>query len=252
MVPRAMLATALVSALSATVAAQQIADEHNRREAMRHYRDGQELMAGERFERAAEEFSKAIKYDHLFTLAHYFLGQAYVNLQRYPSAIKAYNECIEACRAIYSLRQTNRFEAEKRRDDEIRALRETVAVAQAQATRNPRSGLGLRATQLEQQMQSLERNKASIDGPFQPPAEVLLALGSALFHNNQVDQAEFEWVAAIQVNPRLGEAHNNLAVLYMRTGRLEAAAEELKLAERNGVRVNPQFKKDLKQAMASK
>jgi tetratricopeptide (TPR) repeat protein len=252
MVPRAMLATALVSALSATVVAQHLADDHDRREAMRHYRSGQEQMAGERFDRAAEEFSKAIQYDRLFTLAHYFLGQAYGNLQRYPSAIKAYKDCIEACRAIYSLRQTNRFEAEKRRDDEIRVLRETVAVAQAQATRSPGSGLGLRATQLEQQMQNLERDRASIDGPFQPPAEVLLALGSALFHNDQVEQAEFEWVAATQVNPKMGEAHNNLAVLYMRTGRVKAAAEELKLAERNGVRVNPQFKKELRQALAAK
>jgi tetratricopeptide (TPR) repeat protein len=253
MARRAVVATALVSALTATLpAAQHIADEHSRHEAMRHYRNGQEYMAGERFERAAEEFSKAIQYDQLFTLAHYFLGQAYVNLQRYPSAIKAYNACIEACRAIYSLRQTNRFEAEKRRDEEIRALRETVAIAQAQATRTLGSGLGLRATQLEQQMQSLEHTRASIDGPFQPPAEVLLALGSALYHNNQIEQAEFEWTAAIQVNPRLGEAHNNLAVLYMHTGRLQAAAEELRLAERNGARVNPQLKKDLKQAMAGR
>jgi tetratricopeptide (TPR) repeat protein len=252
MVPRAVLATALVSALTATVAAQHVADEHSRREAMRHYRDGQELMAAERFDRAAEEFTKATQYDQLFTLAHYFLGQAYSNLQRYPSAIKAYKDCIDACRAIYSLRQTNRFEAEKRRDDELRALRETVAVAHAQATRSPGSGLGLRATQLDQQMQNLERDRTSIDGPFQPPAEVLLALGSALFHSNQVEQAEFEWLAAIHVNPKMGEAHNNLAVLYMRTGRLSQAAEELRLAERNGVRVNPQFKKDLKQAMAAR
>jgi tetratricopeptide (TPR) repeat protein len=252
MARRAVLATALVSAIAATVPAQQVADDHSRREAIRHYRAGQELMASERFDRAAEEFTKAVQYDQLFTLAHYFLGQAYGNLQRYPSAIKAYKSCIEACRAIYSLRQTNRFEAEKHRDDEIRALRETVAVARVQAAHSPGSGLGLRATQLEQQMQNLERDRSSIDGPFQPPAEVLLALGSALFHSNQVGQAEFEWLAAIQVNPKMGEAHNNLAVLYLRTGRLSEAAEELRLAERHGVRVNPQFKKDLKQALSAR
>ena len=112
------------------------------------------------------------------------------------------------------------------------------------------SGLGLGATQLDQQLHNLERSRTSIEGPFQPPAEVLLALGSALFHNDQVEQAEFEWLAAIQVNAKLGEAHNNLAVLYMRTGRLTAAAKELRLAERSGVRVNPQFKKDLKEATA--
>ena len=250
MAARAMLATALVSVLTAIAPAQQIADDQSRREAVRHYRAGQEFMAAEKFDRAAEEFSNAIQNDNLFSLAYYFLGQAYGNQQRYASAIKAYQECIESCRAIYAMRQTNRFEVEKRRDDDIRELRETVAVMQAQARRSPGSGLALRAIQVEQQLHNLEHNRTSIDGPFQPPAEVLLALGSAFFHNNQIDQAELQWTAAAQVNPKLGEAHNNLAVLFMRTGRLNAAAEELRLAERNGVRVNPQFKNDLKEAMA--
>ena len=252
MAARAILATALVSLVSAAVPAQQIQDDQGRREAVRHYFAGQEFMAGEKFAAAADEFEKAIQKDKLFTLAYYFLGQAYGNQQRYPSAIKAYTDCIEACRAIYHLRETNRFEAERRRDDDIRELRETVAVMQAQARRTPGSGLALRATQVEQQLQNLERTRSPIDGPFQPPAEVLLALGSALFHNGQVEQAEFEWTAAVQVNPKLGEAHNNLAVLYMRTGRLDAAQGELRAAEKCGVRVNPQFKKDLKVAMSQK
>src|SRR5262249_28974015 len=102
--------------------------------------------------------------------------------------------------------------------------------------------------QMEQQVQNLERSRASIEGPFQPPAEVLLALGSALYHNGQVEEAEAEWLAAVEVNPKMGEAHNNLAVLFMRTGRLDAAEAEVRLAEKYGARVNPQFKKDLKQA----
>ena len=96
-------------------------------------------MAAEKFERAAEEFSKAIQFDKLFTLAYYFLGQAHGNQQRYSSAIKAYRDCIEACRAIYALRQTSRFEADKRRDDEIREMRDTLGRMQAQARRAPGS-----------------------------------------------------------------------------------------------------------------
>jgi len=251
MAARAILATAFVALVGAAAPAQ-IPDDHSRREAIKHYRAGQEFMAAEKFDRAAEEFSTATREDHLFTLAYYFLGQAYGYQRHYTRAIKAYEDCLEACRAVYALRQTNRFEIEKRRDDDIRELKETVALAQRQAQRAAGSGLSLRATQLEQQLQNLERSRTSIDAPFQPPAEVLLALGSALFHNDQVEQAEFEWLAAIQVNPKLGEAHNNLAVLYLRTGRVAAAAEEMRAAEQCGVRVNPQFKDDLKQAMARK
>jgi tetratricopeptide (TPR) repeat protein len=251
MAARAILATAFITLVFAAAFAQ-IPDDQSRREAVKHYRAGQEFMAAEKFDRAAEEFSKATHQDRLFTLAYYFLGQAYGYQRHYAKAIKAYEECIEACRAVYALRQTNRFEVERRRDDDLRELRETVALAQRQAQRPAGSGLSLRATQLEQQLQNLERSRASLDAPFQPPAEALLALGSALFHNDQVDQAEFEWLAAIQVNPKLGEAHNNLAVLYLRTGRVAAAAEAMRTAEKCGVRVNPQFKDDLKHALAGK
>src|SRR5947199_8745447 len=124
----AFLSTDLVSLDTYAVHSQQIHDYQSRRDAVRHYFAGQEFMAGEKFAAAADEFEKAIQKDKLFTLAYYFLGQAYGNQQRYPSAIKAYTDCIEACRAIYHLRETNRFEAERRRDDDIRELRETVAV----------------------------------------------------------------------------------------------------------------------------
>ena len=95
-------------------------------------------------------------------------------------------------------------------------------------------------------MRDLERQKTSMEAGFQAPAEVLLALGSALFRNGDAEAAALQWEAAIVSNPKLGEAHNNLAVVYMQAGRLADAERELKLAEKNGFRVNPQFKDDLK------
>ena len=50
------------------------------------------------------------------------------------------------------------------------------------------------------------------------------------------------------MNGKLGQAHNNLAVICMLTGRLDEAEAEVKLAERNGFRVNPRFKDDLNAA----
>jgi len=249
MVARVLLATILIAGCVAAVAAQKTASDEQRREAQKHYRAGQEFMAAEKFDRAAEEFTKAVQNDPLFTIAHYFLGQAYGAQKRYANAIKAYTDCIEACRAIYAMRQTDRFEVEKRRDEEIRDLRDTIARMQHQGSG---SGLVLRATQLEQQLQTVESSKSSVDAPFQPPAEVLLALGSALFRENRMAEAETEWLAAIEVNPKLGEAHNNLAVIYMLTGRYDESEREMKAAEANGFRVNPQLKEDLKKARAKK
>jgi tetratricopeptide (TPR) repeat protein len=56
---------------------------------------------------------------------------------------------------------------------------------------------------------------------FRPPAEVLLALGSAHFRNGEPEAAEANWKAALEVNPKYGEAHNNIAV----TSRLVMVAQ---------------------------
>jgi Tfp pilus assembly protein PilF len=236
---RATSLAAALLVLATTAGAQEIATEQNRREALQSYRVGQEFLSGEQFEKAADQFSKAVHKDALLTLAHYALGQSFMGLRRYASAAKAYGECLEAFKALHALQQSHRFEVERQRDDEIRELRENIrSLTQA--------GQGLRATQAEARMRDLERQKSSMEAAFQPPAEVLLALGSALFRNGDAQAAAVQWEAAIGSNPKLGEAHNNLAVVYMQSGRLADAERELKLAEKNGFRVNPQFKDDLK------
>ena len=129
----------------------------------------------------------------------------------------------------------------KQRDDEIREMRETVNKLQ-------QSGHPLLAVRAEQHLQDLDKQRASLDGGYRPPAEVLLSLGSAFFRSGNSEAAETEWKAATEVNPKLGEAHNNLAVIYMLSGRYPDAEAALKAAEKSGFRVNPQLKQDLKKA----
>ena len=240
----AFLAAAFVAVLAMPVEAQKVADQQSRREALALYRTGQELMSSERFDKAVEAFSAAVAKDSLLTVAYYGLGQAYMNLQRFPSAIKAYKDCIEAMRSLHDLQQTNQFDADKQRDDQIRELRDVL-----QAAKGARAPTVMA---LEQQLRDLQNLRTKIAGPFNPPAEVLLALGSAHFRNGDRDEAEAAWKSAIEANPKLGEAHNNLAVIYMQTDRLDAANEELKQAEKAGFRVNPQFKADLKQKRSAR
>ena len=54
----------------------------------------------------------------------------------------------------------------------------------------------------------------------------------------------------MSVNSRLGEAHNNLAVLYMQRGRKADAEAAVKAAERARFRVHPQLKEDIKNMTA--
>jgi Flp pilus assembly protein TadD len=233
----------VAGAQSPTIESASLVDANSHREAVSQFRVGQELLAAEKFDEAATAFSKSVGMDPLLSIAHYGLGQAYMNLRRFASAAKSYKDAIEAMRRLHTLQETGQFEVEKRRDDEIKELRNMLS--------NNSGPTGLTAVRLEQRLRDLENQRTALGAPFRPPAEVLLALGSANFRNGDREAAEANWKAAVEVNPKYGEAHNNLAVIYMQTDRLAEAEQELKLAEKNGFAVNPQFKSDLKERQRS-
>ncbi len=52
-----------------------------------------------------------------------------------------------------------------------------------------------------------------------------LALGSAYFRAERFADAEREYKAAIAADSKAGEAHNNLAVVYLQTGRYDEAEQ---------------------------
>jgi tetratricopeptide (TPR) repeat protein len=212
-----------------------------RRSAYHHYVRGQEFLQSELFDKAVNEFQNAIKNDRLFTDAHYGLGQAHMGLRRYTSAIQAYERCLDAARTIFSLREQDRAKADQLITDQLRALREALAQTGRMAVGQRAAVLGI-----ESRIRELERSKSGLVNRFEPPAQVLLALGSAHYRNGNTIAARERWEAAVDVNSKLGEAWNNLAVVYMQSGRRAEAEAAVKNAERNGFRVNPQLKEAIK------
>ena len=238
---RSVVAVLLAGCLSAAAAgAQPIASDRDRREALAFLRSGLEAMSAERFDRAVQEFSNAIKKDPLLTVAHYDLGRSYMELKDFPHAIEAYTGCVEAERSLFDVGQRNVFEVERRRDDQIQELKQAINQRVHATGESPLVWV------MEQQLQNLQDQKRVPADAFHPSGEVLLALGSAYFRSGNRELAETEWRAAVAVNPGLGEAHNNLAVIDMQKSQFDDAERELDLAEKAGFSVNPQFRTDLK------
>ena len=78
------------------------------------------------------------------------------------------------------------------------------------------------------------------------PSFVSLALGSAYFRATRFADAEREFKATIVEDPKTGEAWNNLAALYLMTGRIQEADRAVASAEKVGYSVNPGLKADIK------
>jgi tetratricopeptide (TPR) repeat protein len=232
--------------LPAPAAGQQLADELTRREALQHYRTGQEFLSAERFEDAATAFQKAIDTDRLLALAHYGLGQSYMALRRYASAVAAYRGCRDAYVTLAGLAQSDAVTVDRQRQEEIRELRESIRLFQSGTIKTGTPDRTIHIVKLESRIRDLERMQQRGLTVLPVPAEVSLALGSAHFRNGDAVDAEREWKAAVGVNPRLGEAHNNLAALYALSGRKREAEAAVRAAERAGFRVHPQLKEDIR------
>lgn len=222
------------------------ATDARRTEAQQAYARGQEAMRSETFDEAAREFTSAGRLDPMFAMAFYSLGQARMALKEYPQAVGAFESCREVFEHVAQLTGEERASIDRQRDDELRELRDSLGRVNAGKLKGG-SAVGLQV-RLEERIRVLEASKQK--GHEQTagvPAEVFLALGSARFRAGQRPEAQKDYEAAVAANPGLGAAHNNLAVLYMLSGRYDDAREAVRRAEKAGVPVSPQFKADLEQ-----
>ena len=244
---RALLMTiAIASTLAAPAAAQPTVKDHI--DAMRHLRLGQENLRAEKWDLAEREFRAAVELEPPLEMAHYGLGQVYMATKRYPAAVQAYTGCRAAYLGNMARDIHNDLLAGRRLEDQIQALEdERTAITTGRVTPMLSSGL----MELDRRIHDLRTQRFHDERTaVEVPTWISLALGSAYFRAGAMADAEREYRAAIGVDPKLGEAHNNLAVVFMLTGRFADAEQEIKAAEKSGFRVNPQLKEDLKKVAA--
>ena len=246
MVRMATAAVMVAMMAGAAGAAERVSREQ--REAMKHYRAGQDALAHEQYEDALKEFEAAVALDPLLVPAHYGAGQAHMALKQYPEAVRAYTRTEEAFHQEEANAATDRAAADRRLDDYIKALEDDLRNLQRMAMGgNQQARRAEQAADIkEQQISSLKsRRQRTGDAPEPTPAWLSLALGSAYFRMGKLAEAEQNYARAVTVNPNLGEAHNNLAVVYLLTGRVAEADTQVQTAEKAGFKVNPQLKKDI-------
>jgi tetratricopeptide (TPR) repeat protein len=223
--------------------AQTSLDAQKRREAEIAYRRGEERMRAESYEEAATHFRTAIKLDPLMSMAHYSLGQTQMALKSYPEAVEAYLGCRESFERIAALSTQDRNAIEKAREDEIRELKDSLLRVQQGKIKGNTMALEVG---IQERLRVLEGSRMKgHEERLGVPAEVMLALGSAYFRNGQLVEAEPAYKEAVQTDPKLGPAHNNLAVIYMLSQRYPEAKDALQRAEKSGFPVNPALKSDL-------
>jgi tetratricopeptide (TPR) repeat protein len=245
-----MLAAILVAACAHAAAAQppQRSNPDDAR-AMVRYNEAWTLMRSEKYDEAIAEFRAALELNPKLNMAHYGIGRASMALHKYDEAITEYETCRDKLTARAGAKITGQFDASRAREDRMLELRDL----QTQFSKGPQTFATQDVQRQIQNAMRITQNESergmnvSIDAGV--PAFINVALGSAYFRSERRDDAEKAYKAALNVDSNVGEAHNNLAVIYLLSGRISEAEAAVKKAEKAGFRVNPELKEQISAAM---
>jgi tetratricopeptide (TPR) repeat protein len=207
---------------------------------------GWEALRSEQYAAAIKSFNAAIEIWPAYEYAHYGLGRAFLASRRYTDAITSLERCKNLYLAQGSRQFTNVQEATRFRQDRVLEIDEQIRLLRSGPQTVTTQDLARQYETMKRDLQeNINRSQGmTIDATV--PGWVSLSLGSAYFRSSRLVDAEREYKAAIAADGRLGEAHNNLAVVYLETGRYAEAAASLQAAKKAGVKVNPQLEKAIR------
>jgi thioredoxin-like negative regulator of GroEL len=205
-------------------------------------REAQQALQSEDYRAAERYFAAAAAADRTSPEASCGLGQVYMSLRQYDSAVEALANCKSQILGNLRRLQTERARSWSRIDDEIRELRDAIQAIQSGQVKSAGAD---RVHRLEERIRELEQMKSRGGIEVAVPPEVSFALGTALLQVGRLEEAEQELLEVVRAHAGRGDAHNNLAAVYLAQQRWDEAAEQIRLAEEAGVVVNPQMKRDL-------
>lgn len=209
------------------------------------YLTGLEQMRNESFDAAAKSFAAAIGIDPDFEMAHYMLGRVHLARKQYPAAVQSLVKSRDLYLAQGSRQFANKQEGQRLRRERLSELDDLISDLQRASPMT---------FQIREQIRQMEERKRQVEDldrakDLTPdkivPAFVSLSLGSAYFRSGRLPEAEQAYIAAVAADPKTGEAHNNLAVVYLQTGRYAQAKAALRAAEKAGVKVHPELKAEI-------
>lgn len=206
------------------------------------YLAGLDYMRNEAFDAAAKAFQAALAIDPQFEMALYMLGRVHLSQKNYAPAVAALVKCQDLFVAQGSRQFVDKQEGQRVRRERLAELEDLISTLQRTVPQT---------FQIREQIRQLQERKRQVEDMDRAkdltpekliPAFVSLSLGSAYFRSGQLPNAEQAYKAAIGADPKTGEAHNNLAVVYFETGRYDQAKASLRAAEKAGVKVHPELK----------
>ncbi|MCL6520103.1 MAG: tetratricopeptide repeat protein [Armatimonadetes bacterium] len=212
---------------------------------------GYSFMEMGRYNDAVVQFREAIKLNPSYEYARDKLGEALVQAGRYVEAMDVYSDI--AADHPNSAEAQNNLGAVVERLGMLDAavMRYSMALHLDPDFAVARYNLALvlaRQGKLDEAISHFL--KLSKTNPSDP--NVYYCLGLMYKRKGKLDDAESAYRKAIYIKPDLAEAHNNLAVVLFEKGNYASALKEVELAQKYGIKPNPDFIKALSKKLSGR
>lgn len=216
-----------------------------------HFQQGNDRLGRNDLEGAAGSLQRCLELLPRHDRAHFLLAEIRLKQRRLPEAethIRAAEQSFFPFREWYRQHFSPYLDELRGKQVANRLRLSVLGESNATASCGMRRHITYAATSLRSQDSAIN----TILAAFPPREETIPAVyhyvhGNIHFLSGRHDQARKEYELTLQKDPRHGGACNNLANLYYMGGQMETARKYLEKAVKNGVRVNPEFRKALKQ-----
>jgi len=222
-----------------------------------HDKRGWTRLDAKDFAGAAEAFEAALQIHPDFADALYGLGKARMGLQQYDGAVRALERCRDSYARVGTQDAEQRLVANTARANQLATLRRRLAELEEAPTvqaggRGASPSTSTEVQDLKHQIRAVlaDREPGPVNAtPAPVPPFVSLALGSAYFRIDRLADAERQFRDALAADAKFGEAHSNLALVCLLTGRAAEAQSHVRLAEEARFKVNPELKRQIREAL---
>jgi len=206
----------------------------------RMFEKGKAYFLKEKYNKAKKSLKECLEDFPRYSQADYFLSQIFYKEGDFPKALVH----IEKAKANYGFMADLLVATQQKYLDDLRTQKQELQANLIDLT----SGSDI------DQVKALIKN---IDTKLNEPIPVVPKKSADYyyFHGNifmklkKYNEAQAQYIEALQIDPNHGNASNNLASLYYMIKQYQKALDYLTQAETNGVKINQEFKKAILKAL---
>jgi tetratricopeptide (TPR) repeat protein len=219
----------------------------NYRQAKNYFEKGLEQFLKGNYNKVEKNLKKSIEIFPDYANAYYYLSKAFYKKNNIQKAL----ESIENAKKTFKKFSKILIDASRQNlgilTDNIKDLRSQLEL---QAWSGRRQQLYAQMIDTRNKIDLLRGKMEGFSGLMKRQrAEYSYFHGNIYFKLKKFQEAHRNYVEAIKIDPAHGQAYNNIAILYYSSKRYKEALNYMNLAQTNGVKINPKFKKAIENAI---